>query len=89
MFEQHILGTPADVSAHIARPPRGEFSIVLEGASAASPAAEAISAGARDALHELMRRGVGARDAAAAIAKATGAPKNALYKLAIDAAKSR
>ncbi|HZV78331.1 MAG TPA: 16S rRNA (cytidine(1402)-2'-O)-methyltransferase [Candidatus Binatus sp.] len=89
MFEQHILGAPADVSAQIARPPRGEFSIVLEGASSVSPAAESVSGGARDALHELLRRGVGARDAAAAIAKATGAPKNILYKLAINAAKPR
>ena len=89
MFEQHILGAPAEVREQIARPPRGEFSIVLEGASSASLDRQQISARARDALHELLRRGVGARDAAAAIAKATGAPKNALYKLAIDAAKSR
>src|SRR5215469_4085750 len=85
MFEQHILGAPAEVREQIARPPRGEFSIVLEGASSVSLDAQPISAGARDALHELLRRGVGARDAAAAIAKATGAPKNARYKLAIDA----
>ncbi|MBV8170794.1 MAG: 16S rRNA (cytidine(1402)-2'-O)-methyltransferase [Candidatus Eremiobacteraeota bacterium] len=91
MFEQHALGTASEVSVQIARPPRGEFTIVLEGASSTVDAAaqREVSAGARAALAELLAHGVSARDAASAIAIASGAPKNALYRLAIDSAKKR
>jgi len=85
-FEQQALGSAAQVNAQIERPPRGEFSIVLEGASAdrATARAREISDEARAALLGLIARGTGARDAAEAIAKATGLPKNALYKLALQ-----
>ena len=90
-FEQQALGSAAQVNAQIERPPRGEFTIVLEGASAdrATARAREISDEARAALLGLIARGTGARDAAEAIAKATGLPKNALYKLALQRSQRR
>jgi len=90
-FEQQALGSAAQVNALIERPPRGEFTLVLEGASTerATARAREISDEARDALMGLIARGIGARDAAEAIAKATGLPKNALYKLALRRSQRR
>lgn len=82
-FEQHALGTAAEVKRAIAQPPRGEFTIVLEGAAPVIKAARDIPDAARDAVARLIARGTGARDAAESIALATGLPKNALYRAAL------
>jgi len=91
MFEQQALGSAAQVRAQIEQPPRGEFTIVLEGAriERVPAGARAIPDEVRDALLRLIERGTGARDAAEAIAGATGLPKNALYKLALQRAQRR
>lgn len=87
-FEQHALGTASAVRAQIASPPRGEFTLVLEGAARAHASeSPAISRAAREALELLIERGAGARVAAEAIAKATGCSKNSLYRLAVERAR--
>jgi 16S rRNA (cytidine1402-2'-O)-methyltransferase len=82
-FEQHALGSAADVVRAIARPPLGEFTVVLEGAARTLKASHDIPEHAREAVARLIARGTGARDAAESIALATGLPKNALYKAAL------
>ena len=87
-FEQQAWGTASEVAAEIARPPRGEFTLVLEGdrtPKAELGAAPAILAGARAALAFLRERGVSAKDATEAVRLATGLPKNELYRLALEA----
>jgi 16S rRNA (cytidine1402-2'-O)-methyltransferase len=83
-FEQHALGSAAEVKRAIARPPRGEFTVVLEGATRARKVSRDIPGPAREAVARLIARGTGARDAAESIALATGLPKNALYKSALS-----
>jgi 16S rRNA (cytidine1402-2'-O)-methyltransferase len=82
-FEQHAVGSAADVKAAIAHPPRGEFTVVLEGAPRTLRASRDIPDHAREAVVRLIDCGTGARDAAESVALATGLPKNALYKAAI------
>jgi 16S rRNA (cytidine1402-2'-O)-methyltransferase len=88
-FEQQALGLAADVRDQIEQPPRGEFSLVLECAPFRSAASDEIPPEASDALRQLIARGTGARDAAEAISRATGLPKNALYKLALSPSRTR
>jgi 16S rRNA (cytidine1402-2'-O)-methyltransferase len=83
MFEQQVLGTPASVKSEIALPPRGEFAVVLEGAGRSATTHE-IPEEAREAVRRLVSRGTHVRDAAECIALATGVPKNALYKAALN-----
>ncbi|MBV8081361.1 MAG: 16S rRNA (cytidine(1402)-2'-O)-methyltransferase [Candidatus Eremiobacteraeota bacterium] len=83
-FEQHALGTAPVVKREIEQPPRGEFTVVLEGASRSSSASHEIPQAARDAVAQLVERGTHVRDAAESIARATGLSKNALYKAALS-----
>jgi 16S rRNA (cytidine1402-2'-O)-methyltransferase len=86
MFEQHALGLAADVRRQIEQPVRGEFTVVLEPARARDVARE-VPPEAREAVQRLVARGTGARDAAEAISLATGVPKNALYRVALERRK--
>jgi 16S rRNA (cytidine1402-2'-O)-methyltransferase len=79
-FEQHICGTAHEVLAQLDTPPRGEFTLVLEGARIGPAAA---SADVEKALELLLARGLGAKDAAEALRLATGLSKNELYRLAL------
>ena len=83
-FEQQALGSAAEVAGAIGRPPRGEFTVVLDGAPRVLKAARGIPDHAREAVRRLIERGTGARDAAESVALATGLPKNALYKAALS-----
>jgi 16S rRNA (cytidine1402-2'-O)-methyltransferase len=58
--------------------PRGEFTLVVSGASERPPVDEAT---AMEALAALKRVGVSARDASAAVSKSSGIPKRRLYAL--------
>jgi 16S rRNA (cytidine1402-2'-O)-methyltransferase len=87
-FEQHVLGSAREAKTAIARPPRGEFSVVLEGAHLVA-APQEIPPEAIAAVRTLIARGSGARDAVEAVALATGLPKHALYKLAHPPAATR
>lgn len=88
-FEQQAVGVAADVRGQIAQPPRGEFTLVLEGAPPARAGQREVPSEVRDAVQKLVARGTSARDAAEAIARATGVPKNALYRIALDRPRGR
>lgn len=81
-FEEHVSGTADELLERFAHtPPRGEFTIVLEG----SPGAQLGSG--RDlaaAIAFLRDAGLSAKDAAEAVRLATGAPRNALYRMALE-----
>lgn len=87
-FEQHALGTARDVAAQIGDAPRGEFTLVLDGAPEAARASAAHD-GVAEAAELLAAHGVSARDIAAALRSATGIPKNELYRLAAAARRRR
>ena len=82
-FEQHMLGDALGVAKQIEKPPRGEFALVLEGAPATQHGHADIAPEARAALLQLIENGTSVRSAVDAIALASGAPRNALYKLAL------
>lgn len=79
-FEQHLYGTAREVRQQLGDPPRGEFTLVLEGARV-GPAA--VSADVVRSIELLRARGLGAKDAAQAVHLATGLPKNELYRLSL------
>jgi 16S rRNA (cytidine1402-2'-O)-methyltransferase len=82
-FEQHIWGTALAALREIATPPRGEFTLVLEGEQARRNATRAAAATAQAALAFLRERGLSAKDATEAVRLATGLSKNELYALAV------
>lgn len=83
MFEQQIGGTAQHVMEQIARPPRGEFVVVIEGAAAhAERAAPTIPDTVRDAIAAMIAQGMGVRATVDGMRLATGLPRNALYKVA-------
>jgi 16S rRNA (cytidine1402-2'-O)-methyltransferase len=85
-FEEQLLGTALDVRSRLTDPPRGEFTLVLEGArSAVASSAGDVEA----AIRYLRSAGLSAKDAAEAIRVATGAPRNELYRLALQAKRTR
>ena len=79
-FEEHLIGTAAAVLQALSDPPRGEFVIVLDGASAATDD-EAIPQRVADAMALLLENGVRARLAVDALVAATGLRKNDVYAL--------
>ncbi len=79
-FEQQLLGTAGEVALQLASPPRGEFTLVLEG----QKEMPVVRTGNLEAALAFLRQsGVSARDAAHAIRLATGASRNELYRLAL------
>lgn len=71
--------------------PRGEFTIVVAGASATSQASakeqpEALRATARERLRELLGEGYSTRDAAAQVARELTMPRREVYRMALDEA---
>jgi 16S rRNA (cytidine1402-2'-O)-methyltransferase len=90
-FEQHLWGLAQSVLDELDALPRGEFTIVLEGARAERRAGSQTAPDIRavaSALAYLRNAGVGAKDAAEALRLATGLPKNELYRLAVKARES-
>ncbi|MBC5824203.1 MAG: 16S rRNA (cytidine(1402)-2'-O)-methyltransferase [Candidatus Eremiobacteraeota bacterium] len=80
-FEQQALGTPTEVSRQIGPEPRGEFVIVLEGASPKRPnddLPEAVKA----ALSVLIAHDVSIKAAVEAMRAVSGLPRNLLYETA-------
>jgi len=75
LYEEVFRGTAGQALEHFTAP-RGEFTLVIGGATEAAAADEAA------ALHELAlrkRSGAGAREASADIARRTGVPRRRLY----------
>ena len=82
VYEEHVRGTLAELAARYAdTAPRGECTLVVEGANAAD-ADEEIDVEA--ALRELLREGLGPKDAAARLVVTTGKPRRQLYQLALS-----
>jgi 16S rRNA (cytidine1402-2'-O)-methyltransferase len=75
-FEEVVRGTAREVAARFPAPPRGEITVVV-GAAAHEAPDETLGA---EAVAELVAAGVPRRQAAALVARLTGASRNALYR---------
>ena len=78
MHEEVFRGSISDAIAHFAQP-RGEFTLVIEGAN--SPPAIASTEDAKETLAHLKERGMTARDAIAQATNATGLSRRELYSM--------
>jgi len=80
LHEEHVRGSLGELAARVAEvPPRGEVTLVIEGAREA-PADVDVEA----ELAKLLAEGLGPRDAAARLVIATGKPRRQLYQLALS-----
>ncbi|MCH8025207.1 MAG: 16S rRNA (cytidine(1402)-2'-O)-methyltransferase [Chloroflexi bacterium] len=77
LHEELFRGTATEALAHFARP-RGEFTLVIEGAGDTKPKPES-SLDIDVQLRELKRRGVRARDAVRRVSVSTGLPHRQVY----------
>jgi len=84
VHEEVLRGSLAEVAERLAaNGPRGELTLVVGGAPASRPS----SAGATDLAAEvaaLVAGGASTRDAIATVARASGAPRRAVYQAVID-----
>jgi 16S rRNA (cytidine1402-2'-O)-methyltransferase len=84
VHEEVLRGSLAEVAERLAaNRPRGELTLVVGGAPASKPSA----AGAGDLAAEvaaLVAGGASTRDAIAAVARASGTPRRAVYQAVID-----
>lgn len=76
LYEEVFRGTPATALEHFTEP-RGEFTLVIEGA--AEPPADVAAVEAE--LRRLKKRGLTARDALAELSGVSGLPRRELYRL--------
>ena len=95
VHEEWLRGTLSALKARYAGQdePRGEYTLVIAGASQASQSQatdepEALALHARDRLRELLAAGSGTRDAAAIVARELGLPRREMYRLALELAES-
>jgi 16S rRNA (cytidine1402-2'-O)-methyltransferase len=77
-FEEVVRGSAAGVAERFVEPPKGEITVVIGGQRAA-PDGEG-EADALAAVAELVREGVGRRQAADLVARLTRLPRNRLYR---------
>jgi len=96
-FEEVFRGTLSEALAHFTEP-RGEFTLVIEGARSGqmdvgatlrSPAAEEAEAATRDELAALRAQGLSARDAVARVVAASGLPRRQVYRMWLETASPR
>ena len=83
MHEEIFRGRVSDALTHFAEP-RGEFTLVIEGAPKPPPQSDAAPDATSDAaqtLARLKREGVSARDAIAAVSETAGISRRELYAL--------
>lgn len=82
LHEEAARGTLGELAARFAEGARGEVTLVVEGASeAAEPATEDA---VRERVRTLLAAGLSARDLASQLARETGAPRRALYAIALE-----
>jgi 16S rRNA (cytidine1402-2'-O)-methyltransferase len=85
IHEEHVRGPLAELAARYAEAaPRGECTLVVEGASEAPPAVDVEAE-----LAALLAEGMGPKDAAARLVVRTGLPRRRLYQLALSLARTR
>lgn len=80
MHEEVFRGSIGEAISYF-QEPRGEFTLVIEGASEEAGDAGAMEADAADMLGELRRRGVGAREAVDEAMAATGLSRRVVYRM--------
>jgi len=81
LHEEIFRGTLSEAIEHFAEP-RGEFTLVVQGAQ--EPAAEATDDDLRAELRRLRTLGASARDAAADVERRTGVPRRRVYALSLE-----
>jgi 16S rRNA (cytidine1402-2'-O)-methyltransferase len=82
LHEEAARGTLGELAARFAEGARGEVTLVVEGASeAVEPATEDVL---RERVRALLAAGLSARDLASQLARETGAPRRALYAIALE-----
>ena len=74
-FEEVTRGTPEELAARFAEPPKGEIVLVL-----GSGEVVADESAAADAVADLVRAGAGRRQAADVVSRLTGVPRNTLFE---------
>lgn len=87
LFEEHVRGSVGELAAKFAdTAPRGECTIVVQGASAMieAPSERTIER----QVQELLAQGLGPKDVAARLVVATGKPRRQLYQLALALARA-
>jgi 16S rRNA (cytidine1402-2'-O)-methyltransferase len=77
-FEEVARGTAAELATRFAEPPKGEIVLVLGASEAVVDTAPGI-----DAVVELVGAGVPRRQAAAIVARLTGASRNSLFEASL------
>ncbi len=81
LHEEAVRGSLSELARHFAGGARGEVTIVVEGASTdVAPAPERL----RERVQALIAGGASARDAAAQVARETGAPRRTVYAMAVE-----
>jgi 16S rRNA (cytidine1402-2'-O)-methyltransferase len=88
MHEEIFRGSVSDALDHFTEP-RGEFTLIIDGASAASELDESAAVQAKAILREELSRGHGSKDAMAAATATTGLSKNDLYRLWLDISRDQ
>jgi 16S rRNA (cytidine1402-2'-O)-methyltransferase len=81
-FEEQMLGTPRELLERLKTSARGEFTVVIEGSKEAAPSTRGDVTSAVDFLVQV---GVSVKDATEAVRRASGAPRNEVYRLALTA----
>jgi 16S rRNA (cytidine1402-2'-O)-methyltransferase len=86
LHEQVFRGTVSNALAHFAEP-RGEFTIVVEGAGDSPKPDADVEAAARSRLSGLRGDGVKARDAVRQVTEETGLPRRRVYAIWVHIAR--
>jgi 16S rRNA (cytidine1402-2'-O)-methyltransferase len=85
LHEEHVRGTLRELADRFAdTPPRGECTIVVEGARGEVPTIDIEAE-----LRRLLAEGLGPKDAAARLVVVTGKPRRQLYQLALSLQRER
>ncbi|MBM3935076.1 MAG: 16S rRNA (cytidine(1402)-2'-O)-methyltransferase [SAR202 cluster bacterium] len=83
LHEEVFRGTVSEAVAHFEEP-RGEFTIVVEGAAVAADTAADALRQAQRLIEEKRAAGARSKDAVAEVSAITGVPKNDVYKLWVE-----
>ncbi|HET8605609.1 MAG TPA: 16S rRNA (cytidine(1402)-2'-O)-methyltransferase [Gaiellaceae bacterium] len=81
-FEEVARGTPPELAARFAAPPKGEIALVLGAAIPCDTVSQGMEEAAA-AVAELVAAGVGRNQAARLVARLTGVPKRDVYRTSL------